>query len=113
MLAERCKFQPWGLEGGQVARGSKFILNPDTDPKEFPSKLSISLQPGEVFTVQMGGGGGYGPPEEREPLHVLADVRAGKISLERARKVYGVVVNIDMESYDAKATEQARKGLRD
>jgi len=112
VLAERCKFQPWGLEGGQAARGSKFVLRPDTEPKEFPSKFSISLQPGDVFSVQMGGGGGYGSPKERDPLHVLADVRAGKISLERARKVYGVVVNSDMESYDAKATEQARKALR-
>jgi N-methylhydantoinase B len=112
VLADRCKFQPWGLQGGQSARGAKFILHPDTDPKELPSKFSISLQPGDIFSVQMGGGGGYGAPDHRNPASVLADVQAGKISLERARNAYGVAVNPDMKSYDPDATEHARKAIR-
>ena len=34
------------------------------------------------------GGGGYGPPEERERDAVARDVREGKVSPERAREVY-------------------------
>jgi N-methylhydantoinase B/oxoprolinase/acetone carboxylase alpha subunit len=40
-------------------------------------------------------GGGYGPPQERDPALVRADVRAGKISPERAQTVYGVLVETD------------------
>ena len=35
------------------------------------------------------GGGGYGPPEERDRELVARDVREGKVSAERAREVYG------------------------
>jgi N-methylhydantoinase B len=58
-----------------------------------PSKFSLELQPGEVFSIQMGGGGGYGPPAERDPEAVLADVLAGKVSLQRAQDVYGVAID--------------------
>ena len=36
------------------------------------------------------GGGGYGPPRERDPDRVRRDVAEGWISPERARDVYGV-----------------------
>ena len=38
------------------------------------------------------GGGGYGPPEERDPARVLRDVLEEKVSVERARDVYRVAV---------------------
>ena len=34
------------------------------------------------------GGGGYGPPAERHPALVQADLRNGKVSLEAAREFY-------------------------
>ena len=34
-------------------------------------------------SYQTCGGGGYGPPEERDPSLVLKDVRDGKVSVER------------------------------
>ena len=48
------------------------------------------MKPGEMFSVQMGGGGGYGPTGEREAERVRSDVKLGKISAERATEVYGV-----------------------
>jgi N-methylhydantoinase B len=41
-----------------------------------------------VFTFHCGGGGGYGPPSERDREAVLADVRDGYVSEEQARKHY-------------------------
>ena len=38
-----------------------------------------------MISVRTCGGGGYGPPEERDPERVLRDVLEGKVSAERAR----------------------------
>jgi N-methylhydantoinase B len=39
------------------------------------------------------GGGGYGPARERDPELVRQDVIEGKVSVERAREVYGVAID--------------------
>jgi N-methylhydantoinase B len=44
-----------------------------------------------VLSVRTPGGGGYGPPRERDPVAVRRDVRGGKVSRERAREAYGTV----------------------
>ena len=41
-----------------------------------------------------GGGGGFGNPLERDPEQVLADVRAGYVSVEAAQNEYGVVLHV-------------------
>jgi N-methylhydantoinase B len=45
-----------------------------------------------VISVRTCGGGGYGPPEERDPERVLRDVLEGKVSRERARDFYRVAI---------------------
>ena len=52
------------------------------------------------------GGGGYGPAAEREPERVLRDVLEGKVSVERARDVYGVA--IEGSEVDRAATAELR-----
>jgi N-methylhydantoinase B len=66
----------------------------------------VDLKPADVISYQTCGGGGYGPPEERDPALVLRDVRDAKISLERARSVYKVA--IDPETWTVDQTETAR-----
>ena len=46
------------------------------------------MQAGDVVSYRTCGGGGYGPPAERDRDAVSRDVREGKVSLERAREVY-------------------------
>jgi N-methylhydantoinase B len=70
------------------------------------SKTTLELVPGDVVGVRTCGGGGYGPPEERDPQHVLRDVLQGKVSLERARDVYRV--GIAGGEVDAAATGALR-----
>jgi N-methylhydantoinase B len=112
VLADKAKFAPWGLAGGWPARPAHYVLNPDTDPRLLPSKTSIELHRGDVFSVQMGGGGGYGPPWERDAGYVRADVLAGKVSLVRARVVYGVVIDPATNLVDEQATATEREALR-
>ena len=70
------------------------------------SKVTLGLKPGDVISYRTCGGGGYGPPEERDPELVLRDVREGKVSLERARQVYKVAV--DPKTWSVSTAETAR-----
>lgn len=112
VLSERAKFPPWGLAGGQSARPARYILNPDTEPRNFGSKMSVELQPGDIFSVQIGGGGGFGPPWRREPANVLQDMVSGRISRERVRSAYGVVIDPATGAVDEGATTVEREAMR-
>jgi N-methylhydantoinase B len=92
VMAERSSFSPQGLFGGEAARPAQFIVNPGRRQRRYPSKFSVKVPAGDVMSLQLGGGGGYGPPSERDPEQVRADVRSRRITKGRARTVYGVVV---------------------
>ena len=42
--------------------------------------------------MEVGGGGGFWNPLERDPARVLDDVRSGYVSMEAAENEYGVVI---------------------
>ena len=63
------------------------------------------------MSVQTPGGGGTQSPLERPAEGVAMDVALGKISAERARTVYGVVVDLETHALDAAATA-AERGRR-
>jgi N-methylhydantoinase B len=66
---------------------------------------------GDKIIVRTPGGGGYGNPFERDLDLVLKDVRMRYISLDSARKDYGVVIVKDGENWvvDRKATVELRQ----
>jgi N-methylhydantoinase B len=70
----------------------------------------LQLAPGDVVSVQTPGGGGTGSPLERPAEGVELDVALGKISADRARAVYGVVVDPATLALDAAATAAERSG---
>ena len=43
-------------------------------------EVGIEVQPGDVFFVESGGGGGYGPPEDRDPSAIKSDVENGYVN---------------------------------
>jgi N-methylhydantoinase B len=110
LLTDRTRSAPWGLFGGHSASPSAFVRNPDAGAEPLASKSTTALDPGEVVSVRTPGGGGYGDPVERDPQAVLADVRDGKVSPEKAREAYGVVV--DDDRIDEAATAERRRELR-
>ena len=55
-----------------------------------------------------GGGGGWGDPRERDPQRVLEDVINDFVSLESARKDYGVVIDEASMSINEAATAALR-----
>ena len=89
------------------------MTHPDGSILALRSKVSgIPLKRGDVVTIETSGGGGYGDPFERDPEYVLADVRSGYVSLEAARRDYGVVVHQQGRrfSLDVEATATLRQG---
>jgi N-methylhydantoinase B len=56
-----------------------------------------------------GGGGGYSDPMQRPPEQVEADVIDGYVSIEGARRDYGVVITPGTFAVDQEATRGVRK----
>jgi N-methylhydantoinase B len=72
----------------------------------------LILQPGDQLWEYVAGGAGYGDPLERDPDRVLADVRDRKVSLDSARRDYGVVLEAGGGAVDHDATKAGRESLR-
>ncbi len=100
------KFAPWGLQGGGKGSFAQYTLNPDTENRDLPSKITLTLEPNAIVSYRTPGGGGFGSALDRDPEAVLRDVIDEKVSRERARQVYGVVLND--HTIDLKATDQLR-----
>ena len=64
------------------------------------------LRRGDVLLIETGGGGGHGHPFDRPAAQVAQDIRDGFVSVEAARRDYGVVVRDGV--LDAAATEALR-----
>jgi len=113
VLSDRAKFAPWGLFGGEDAAPARYVVDPGTEgEREVASKSTTLLDPSQVASIQTPGGGGYGDPLERDPELVLQDVVNGKVSAEKARSVYGVVVDRENQDVDREATERIRRELQ-
>lgn len=65
----------------------------------------LPLASGHVFSRPTAGGGGYGDPLERDPAMVREDVADGYVSIERAARDYGVVLEvIDLDLCASRST---------
>lgn len=109
ILADRDRAGPWGLFGGQPGLRARYVLNPEEDGRRLSSKTTVELRMGDTISYQTCGGGGYGPPEKREPACVLQDVRQGKVSVDQAERVYRVVLDTDRWRIDAGETARLRE----
>jgi N-methylhydantoinase B len=108
-LADRAKFPPLGLFGGDAGRVACYSLLAGQSTRQIPSKGSVQVKPGETMRVETCGGGGYGHAFEREPEAVLRDVREGKVSLKRAQDCYGVAIDPMGWTVDEKETTMLRR----
>nr|WP_281168135.1 hydantoinase B/oxoprolinase family protein [Desulfoscipio gibsoniae] len=125
METSRTKIGAPGVEGG--GRGSiQYVLKQYPDGKletvmgndlEKEGKWHMSLQAnmrfeeGTSFVLLTSGGGGYGDPLERDPEKVLQDVIDQYVSIEGARKDYGVVIDPKTMAIDYEETMTLRKQL--
>jgi N-methylhydantoinase B len=56
------------------------------------TNIMETIKPGETVTNKNPGGGGYGNPLERPIEKVVMDVKNGLVSIEGAKRDYGVVI---------------------
>ena len=70
------------------------------------------VYPGDEVIIDVAGGGGYGDPFERDPELVENDVADGYVSVENAKKDYGVVIDPETVKADPKETAELRGSLK-
>jgi N-methylhydantoinase B len=115
---DRSEHGPYSLDGGTNGGPSTLILNAGTDTEQNLGMYAsgIKLGPGDHITFGSNGGGGIGRPWERDAVLVLEDVLDDFISLDKARDMYGVVIEVRDEDsldyvIDSAATEAKRAEL--
>jgi N-methylhydantoinase B len=107
------RFPPRGTRGGGDGAASiPFKIEQDGSESPLDPIAQVDLEPGELLGHLLSGGGGYGPPAEREPERVRDDVLAGFVSRARASEVYRVAFSgeatDDSLEIDAGATRRLR-----
>jgi N-methylhydantoinase B len=113
---ERTQCAPWGLLGGKDALANAVaVVHENGRVERFDTgKLPLTEIPIESgYIIETGGGGGFGPPWERDPQRVLDDVRSGYVTPEAAAADYDVVVRgegFDAE-LDIRETDERRRQL--
>lgn len=116
---DRSRSVTWGIQGGLPSMPHGAKLNPETDNERFLGTIfsNVELKQGDSFDRPAAGGGGLGDPLERNPKLVLEDVIDEYVSIERARKDYGVIIkeidrDLDLFEIDEEATNQERASIR-
>jgi N-methylhydantoinase B len=89
---DRIANAPRGREGGLAGANGGVKLK---SGKVLRTKGYQVIPDGDRLLLLLPGGGGMGPPAERDPAAVARDVRDGLVSAENARALYGVVVSAD------------------
>lgn len=106
--SDRRKYLPYGLAGGKPGTPSLNIWNPGENEEILPAKFTRMMKRGDLLRHQTAGAGGHGDPFTRDPYAVLDDVLQEKVSVEAARREYGVVIAEDGKTLDLEATETLR-----
>src|SRR5207253_8676145 len=110
---ERTRDAPWGLAGGLPGETTRAAIRRGGKESEPPAKCEHHpLAQGDVEIVRTAGGGGFGPPWEREPERVRSDVVEGYVTPEAARERYGVVLRGEALEVDAPETAKRREKMR-
>ena len=91
MRCDRLERPPCGVQGGRDGRaGGYFRQLPDGTSLRLPSKSSgIAFAAGDRFVLETSGGGGLGPPGNRDESAIDIDIANGRVSPDGARADYG------------------------
>jgi len=82
---------PWAVGGGRPGSLNRFeVTEAATGQVSAYGRLDARrLMKGDIVRIITGGGGGWGNPALRDPAAIAADIRAGLLTAEAARKDYG------------------------
>lgn len=105
----KTRTRPWGLAGGGQAAPNQVVLRAGTHRERVTGMVYEAMEAGDTITNLSGGGGGWGDPLTRDPEKVRDDVRDGYVSIEAARRDYGVVLNPSSLEIDWEETRKLRE----
>jgi N-methylhydantoinase B len=90
LSSERQHVAAQGMAGGGAGAVGAFVLNPGTpEERRLPSAAAdVRLPRGSVLRIATPAGGGFAPPEKRDPAAVRRDLREERITLDKAREIY-------------------------
>ena len=121
MHGDRAEVTPFGLAGGTNGGPNTLAVQRAATPDKVEElgmhAMGIRLEPQDHVIYRSNGGGGFGDPLQRDPTLVLADVEDGWISVEKAERVYGVVLTggngaVGVFRLEESATMELRAKLR-
>lgn len=110
VCCDRSRSVTWGIYGGLPSNPHGNWLNPGTDKEQFLGAFfsNLKVKEGDTFSRPSAGGGGLGDPLKRRPEAVLEDVIDGYVSIQRAKKDYGVIIreiDSDLDLYEVLENE--------
>jgi N-methylhydantoinase B len=94
-MNENTQCPPWGLSGGENAGVTKIVVWEGTEREQVLTGRVAYFGPfhrGDRVSVRTAGGGGWGPPQKRDPERVRQDILNGFITPEQAEAVYGLKI---------------------
>jgi N-methylhydantoinase B len=101
-----------GVQGGGRAPGAQmWIIARDGTRRTLRTMANQPIYPGERYLTMCPGGGGYGNPLDRDVLRVQNDVMDGLVSVQRAKDVYGVLIDAETFEIDHDGTKRLRAEL--
>lgn len=94
IMSGRPGIPPYGLFGGNPGKvdysGVRYA-----DGREEQRSSGLHVKGGTTLIMTTSGGGGWGNPKKRDPESVLWDVLNGYVSIDKARDVYGCIIDPD------------------
>lgn len=89
LMTDGRKFAPWGLAGGGPGACARYVLDPEGEARDLPSKVTITIPKGGRVSVRTPGGGGFGAVARRDPTALAADITNSYVSTALAERDYG------------------------
>jgi N-methylhydantoinase B len=108
----KTRVSPWSIGDGSDGASNRVVVHPGTEEEREVTVSNTSFDAGGRLHNLTGGGGGWGDPFERDPEAVADDVRQGYVTVESARRDYGVVIDPNGFVIDEAATSEVRAGER-
>jgi N-methylhydantoinase B len=99
---------PKGVLGGRSSPVSRTFVQRDGELIRVKPHRMQDLRAGDVVVKLSSGGAGVGDPYERDPESVRRDVVDEMVTLEAARRIYGVALDPETLELDREATEALR-----
>jgi len=88
LSVERLKYPARGRAGGKAGAPGRIRFRDGEG--NIPGKGELRVEHGNCLIFETPGGGGFGPPGERDPEALARDVRQGLVSADAAKRNYGM-----------------------